>query len=355
MAKASGALREEKFQELLLQCYEREERWAESLPRYAELGIEQTQREWLDYAKKRAAWPRMEVTFTPGTSAVPCVLQEGEWVVVHVTVNGVSGRVVLDTGAETGWWTKEFAARAGLERVGETATLRDSQGVEGEAEVVVVRELQLGGMKVRNVVGAAGESAMFARRLGADGILGWDVLRQAHLVFDFPMRRVEVSAPAGGIVADPALGGRVGPIVLARSTEGKPLHLWLDTGAASDTGGVDLFETDGLIGTKMRTDGFRRRLRPVRSEGLNANRREWPREMAPFSFWLAGYWFETPLAHLRNREELHDGWSYLDGVIGNASFLSGRLTLCGVRRLVAFEPGTAAEKRLADMEPARQR
>ena len=338
IAKALGGLVEERFHELLLQCYERDDRWAETLPMYAELGIEEKHRPWREYAEKRSRWPRMRVEFAPGSVTLPCELKRGEWVLVDVTVNGMKARVMLDTGASGSWWTNDFAMRAGMVRLGERGTVVDSNSSRAKVDVVSVQELRLGGMTVRDGLAVAGNSFLLSSLIGVDGIVGWDVMQHAQLVFDFPARRVEVSAPAGGVVSEPTLGGRVAPILFARSMAGRPLHLFLDTGATSNTGGVDLYDNDGLIRTKLTTEGFRRRWLPVLTFGMYSIRLKWPRHAGPFAFWLSGYRFETAGATLHAVEELHDGWSYLDGIVGNASFLGGRMTLCGVRRLFQFEP-----------------
>lgn len=329
------------FNELVVQCFERDNRWADAVALCKELRLEKEWSGWLQYVEMRARQPGFEVEFAPTDAVLPCTLSNGELVIVDIEVNGQRARVLIDTGANLSLWTERFAQRAGLQKVDHQITLSDTHGAGRKVELALVRDLRLGALRARNVVGVISPWSVFNASLGVDGVVGWDVLQHANLIFDFPAKQLTVEVPQGRVVENPTLGGRIMPIVTTISEEGRPLHLFLDTGATSRKGGVDLNENGGTLATKVAMREFRRGWLPTVSMGLHSLRVRWPLRKHPFTFWMSGYRFETHTGAIHPGVELKERWSLVDGTIGNASFLSGRLTLCGVRRHVAFEPTVA--------------
>lgn len=349
--KAEEGISDDHFHYLVLQCYEQSGRWAETLPLYREFGIEESRRGWREWAEFRARLPERRIEFAEGAPAVPFTLKHGDLVIAVIEVNGVKARVMVDTGANLSWWRKGFARRAGLQFLDQTVALNDAHDQARTTDLVLLRELRIGGMTARNVPALCGRSLWFPLFIGVDGIVGWDLLQQANVVLDFPARRMTVEAPAGGVVEQPTLSGRVAPILTTRSAEGQPLYLFLDTGASGGSGSVALYANEGVLGTKTALAVFRRTWRPMLSLGMHSIRLSWPRRTKPFSFWMDGFRFETPGASLHEDVTRQEHMAYLDGLIGNTPFLGGKLTLCGVRRLVAFEPGAAvAAGRVMAME-----
>lgn len=330
------------FRYLVLQCYEQDDRWAETLELYREFGVEDEWRDWLEHARVRAAVPRRTFEFQPGSAAVPFALRGGDLVVAEVAVNGVKARVLVDTGANLSWWSRSFARRAGLESLERTVTLNDAHGAGRPMNLVVLRELQVGGMTARNVVGLTGWSFWWRIFLRVDGVIGWDVLQHANLVLDFPRRQMTVEAPGTERAAEPTLAGRVAPILTVTSKEGRPLQLLLDTGASDRRSAVTLYENEGVLGTRTALAAFRRSWRPVFSLGMHSLRVTWPQRAQPYSFWLDGFRFEVPEARLDPEVSRQEHFAFVDGLVGNGPFLGGTLTLCGVRRRVTFEPAAVA-------------
>ena len=204
-----------------------------------------------------------------------------------------------------------------------------------------MRELRLGGVRVTNlaVVSFATEPAP---GIPADAIVGWDVLQHAEVTLDFPAAKLTLAAPGPARRAEPnVLGGRSCPIIRIRSREGRAMHFLFDTGYSDK--GIQLFENGRLLATKTDLAQFRRTWKPQVTRAANSRSWAWPRVAQPFVFSLEGARLEVPSAALYDVHRLHENLLYLDGIVGNAPFLGGRVRLCGVRREFELEaPATHA-------------
>jgi hypothetical protein len=94
-----------------------------------------------------------------------------------------------------------------------------------------------------------------------------------------------------------------------------------------------------VLATKLPIATFQPRWLPTFTIGVHSLSIARKKQATPFSFWMDGYRFDLAFARLEDRTFRQDLMVMLDGSIGNAPFLSGKLRLCGVRRLIAFEPG----------------
>jgi predicted aspartyl protease len=95
---------------------------------------------------------------------------------------------VVDTGANSTVITRELADELGLPDAG-PANVHGVAGVE-PAPTVRIEVLQAGGITVRGLR----VPALPRARLGADGLLGVDVLRNRRVLIDFVARRLSISA-----------------------------------------------------------------------------------------------------------------------------------------------------------------
>ena len=81
---------------------------------------------------------------------------------------------------------------------------------------------------------------------------------------------------------------KLGALVIVQAEiNGRPLFLFCDSGAASASGYLDLYENDGVLATKTNLDRFRRPWRPVFHLGLHSFAISWPRRAKPFVDWSA--------------------------------------------------------------------
>ena len=161
---------------------------------------------------------------------------------VELTVNGVRGPWLLDTGANLSVVTKSFAERLGLQLLpGVSQTQAGLTGIENPLRVALLPTLELGGAILHNVVVMVMEDANLNISLGKtsyqiSGIIGYPVfqaLGKITFLQDGEFR-------AGGADQETERGARMfmkglTPIVQCE-VEGKMLPFAFDTGAS----GTDL-------------------------------------------------------------------------------------------------------------------
>ena len=162
---------------------------------------------------------------------------------VELTVNGVRGPWLLDTGANFSVVTKNFAERLGLKLLeGASQTQAGITGIENPLRVALIPTLEMGGATLHNVVVLVLEDANLKISLGKgsyqiNGIIGYPVFQALGAVTFFHEGEFE----AGQENRATGKGARMfmkelTPIIQCE-VEGKELPFSLDTGA-SDT---DLF------------------------------------------------------------------------------------------------------------------
>lgn len=336
--RREGVLDAESFHALVLQCYELSDRWAETLPLFAEFELEQVHPAWWEFARFRAGLPRREIEFARDAPAIPISLKHDDLVIAEVEINGIRARVLVDTGASMSWLAESFARRAGAEILPQTIRLNDANDRGRDTPLGLVRELRVGGVTVRHTPALIGRSMILQLNTPVDGILGWDILQHIDLTFDFPGKRLTLAEPRGPVRAEPGLAGRVGPILELVSATGRPLHVFFDTGAHFGRACIDFFE-GAAAAAEAGLAEFRRGWRPTVSMAMHSVTFAWPRFAEPFAFWMAGHRFDLPRASLHPRGMQQERLIRLDGTMGNAPFLGGKLRLCGVKRIVEFELG----------------
>lgn len=175
-------------------------------------------------------------------------------ITVEVRVEGQGPFAFLvDTGANRTVVSDDIAARLGLQDGGD-ASIHGIAGVE-VARTVRVQEMTMGQVSSRGL-----RCPVLSRgRLGADGLLGVDVLRGRHVMFDFEGRQVRmrrsgaVSERAGtesrtaapgptalSVVVAPARF-RSGQLTIVNATlGGRAITCFLDTGSDSTVGNLAL-------------------------------------------------------------------------------------------------------------------
>lgn len=156
-----------------------------------------------------------------------------------LTVNGVQGPWLLDTGANLSLVTKSFAERLGLQLLpGASRTQAGLTGIENPLRIGLLPTLELGGATLHNVVLMVLDDANLNISMGKgsyqiNGIIGYPVfqaLGRITFLHDGEFRAGDASEPAGR-------GARMfmkelTPIVQCE-VEGKMLPFGFDTGASS--------------------------------------------------------------------------------------------------------------------------
>ena len=174
---------------------------------------------------------------------------------LRVTVNGRRGAVfVLDTGAGRTILAEDLARRWELPP-------RDPVLVHGLtaaqlAPTVHIRHLGMGGRRLHDL-----EAPVFPRSaIAADGLIGLDVLGRFRLDLDIAARRVRLSPSGPDVVAvgsashratrlprqeRSARHGRFGVLILRGEAEGRPIDVFVDTGAQYSIGNLALLDAVG--------------------------------------------------------------------------------------------------------------
>jgi aspartyl protease len=157
---------------------------------------------------------------------------------VKLTVNGVQGPWLLDTGANLSVVTKSFAERLGLKLLpGVAQTEGGLTGIENPLRVALLPTLQMGGAALHNVVAMVLDDASLNINLGKqsyqiDGILGYPVFQALGTITflhdgEFVAGDKSRAAAAGARM----YMSQLTPIIVCQ-VEGKNLPFSFDSGAS---------------------------------------------------------------------------------------------------------------------------
>jgi hypothetical protein len=185
--------------------------------------------------------------WTFGTAAPLPIDVAQERIYVHATVNGVKGKFIFDTGANTIVVSDSFLRRAGATQLDRVAAL--SFGGRFTANVFRVEDIDFGaGNRLRNVIVESGLDEEGFGKEGVDGLLGFDFLAGAMVDVDLDAKVMHIYDPvtngpnrsAGFNVAIDAGDGT--PRVRMRVDSRVYVLAVLDTGEPAH-----VFVSDGLI------------------------------------------------------------------------------------------------------------
>lgn len=188
-------------------------------------------------------------------AAVPMERANGQ-VTVPVVLDGRVARMVLDTGAERTVLTRAAVARLGLPLDPWVDTILRGAGgrLESYRNVDVVRA-SLGGMRLTQRPGAGLSLSVTDMALGADGLLGSDLLRDFTLTLDFSAGTL-ILGPAGLRAGEAVALRRLWPDLLLAPVrlDGRALVALVDTGAAGSMINLRGMARLGLAPADMRDD-----------------------------------------------------------------------------------------------------
>lgn len=327
---------------LIAEFYQQDGRWKEAAEQWSAINTGGRFRHRLDMAQRMAELPPRTIAFQSNSVPIGFTLARGQLVMASAKFNGVAARVLVDTGFNMSLVSDTFARRAGITVQPWKIGFRDANERTSPVPVALVRELEFGPLRAANVPVISSPLGYLDNIVGqVDAVIGWDLLQQADVTWDFPALRLSISQPSGPLVPEPKLSGRKEPLLKVVSVDGRPLDLFLDTGFASKPPSVGLAANAGLLHTKIDERRASRTWRPTLNVGMRSFRVRWPKRIEPFPFWFDGHTFTMPWATIRRSIDVREGVQTGDGVIGNGPFLSGRLRLCAVRRLAEFTPGSS--------------
>lgn len=201
-------------------------------------------------AMERLTFPAEAVTlpFERRGSATP---------LVPVHVSGRAAVLGLDTGAGLTVIGSELAAAVGAKRLGARTEAANVQG-EGVGVELAVVDLDIGGIRFAGHPVIVIDSARLRFRVagievaGFDGVLGWNAIAPLRITLDNASKTVRFERSAGRAQGRDLFW--IGePYVRARSSNGLPLILLLDTGASRSALAAALAPAAGLPGGEVKS------------------------------------------------------------------------------------------------------
>jgi hypothetical protein len=148
----------------------------------------------------------------------------------------------LDTGSSLTMLASDVARDLNIQPlVSDTLEIVTSTG-RVKAQPVLIPELQIGPLVVENAPSMIvdetmmqmrePESMLLAKQVKIDGIIGFDIIRQLDIEFDYGESTIKLRNPATSRPEDDRNLFWVGlPVIRMSSEDGIPLHFGLDTGA----------------------------------------------------------------------------------------------------------------------------
>ena len=150
-------------------------------------------------------------------------------------------RFIVDTGANRSVISRRLAAQLGLEPAGRRRLV--STGGVTDVEVVRIPSLMIGKLAAGPIVAPVLDAA----HIGADGMLGIDVLANRQVDLDLIANRMTIRKAAARPVSSAGeeivvvARRRYGELVLVDADiEGEPIYVVLDTGASGSLGNLAL-------------------------------------------------------------------------------------------------------------------
>ncbi len=174
---------------------------------------------------------------------------ETHWLIalprVKVILNGQPYYFVLDTGASQSLITDRVAQEAGLSLAADSQVAIDTAtDNQVKAGLTMLPSFQLGPVQAVNQPALVVDRAELEQQLlgfhwyQIDGILGWPLLKQLDLTFDFGTDMLEIRQPTGTVKEGNLVWLFDDPMVITNRDE-QPRLWFLDTGAGSSVLTVD--------------------------------------------------------------------------------------------------------------------
>lgn len=160
---------------------------------------------------------------------------------VEVSVNGVSKKFWIDTGAERTVLSSEIAQKCGVDKIGtETAKVGTATDIKIDMWPGIIENFRIGDLQIENhpviILNKKDlEVRLFKllRILKVDGIIGWNAIRNLQMGIDYKNLKTTIQKPEKRPAETRNLHFVTQPLVSLTDTLGRPLYFFLDTGANS--------------------------------------------------------------------------------------------------------------------------
>lgn len=153
-------------------------------------------------------------------------LQVSGWPIAHVVIHGKPYRFIVDTGAEHTFISSRLTAELQL------SNLLNDSAINSLRQTIPaiynrIDTLRLGELTVTNLPVMQASMAFFP----ADGLLGWDILRQFCFTIDYATQQLVLRKPVLRPTSVRNLLGITRLLLAFQATAGNQLNLFLDTGS----------------------------------------------------------------------------------------------------------------------------
>src|SRR5689334_1329873 len=186
--------------------------------------------------------PAKKSTFRSAQSRAVMSMSDVGTPLVPVRIAGKVYHFWLDTGSSLTMLASDVARDLNIQPlVQDTHEIVTSTG-RVKAQPILIPELQIGPLLVENAPSMIvdetmmqmrePESMLLAKQVKIDGIIGFDIIRELDVEFDYGESTIKMRNPATSRPEDDRNMFWVGlPVIRMSSTDGVPLHFGLDTGA----------------------------------------------------------------------------------------------------------------------------
>jgi hypothetical protein len=266
------------------------------------------------FARHMLNQPAVQIELPVDSLVLAFTLKKKGHVVVKVLVNGQPRTFMVDTGCQRSIISTKLAEELQLTKLLDDS-IRNSLNQTIASPVSLLNSVQVGALRVTNLPVWVGSMWGF----GVDGALGWDVLRQFHVTFDYKNRQLILRKPITQATPARNLLGGSRPLIAFQSTTGEWLNLFFDSGS---NGRVSLspngltkigqYKSRKTLGFQM---GFGGRIR-LRKENL----------VKRTTIRIHNDLYPMKRPGIMHSNELICS-VITDGIVGSRQFLKGRLTL----------------------------
>jgi predicted aspartyl protease len=186
--------------------------------------------------------PAKKSTFRSAQSRAVMSMSDVGTPLVPVRIAGKEYHFWLDTGSSLTMLASDVARDLNIQPlVQDTLEIVTSTG-RVKAQPILIPELQIGPLLVENAPSMIvdetmmqmrePESMLLAKQVKIDGIIGFDIIRELDVEFDYGESTIKMRNPATSRPEDDRNMFWVGlPVIQMSSEDGIPLHFGLDTGA----------------------------------------------------------------------------------------------------------------------------
>jgi len=186
--------------------------------------------------------PAKKSTFRSAQSRAVMSMSDVGTPLVPVRIAGKVYHFWLDTGSSLTMLASDVARDLNIQPlVQDTLEIVTSTG-RVKAQPILIPELQIGPLLVENAPSMIvdetmmqmrePESMLLAKQVKIDGIIGFDIIRELDVEFDYGESTIKMRNPATSRPEDDRNMFWVGlPVIQMSSEDGIPLHFGLDTGA----------------------------------------------------------------------------------------------------------------------------